>query len=99
MKVRWTLFEDNRLLRLIEGGVPSKEILRQTGRSIGSVQMRMWKLGYRWAKPAPPQTPERHRANALIWQYGPERAREIINGRDPEAKDDLASWRRFGRAG
>jgi len=35
----------------------------------------------------------------LAWRHGPERAEQILAGRDPEANADLAAWRNLGRKG
>lgn len=33
----------------------------------------------------------------LTWQYGHERAADIINGRDPVTQEDIRKWRGLGR--
>lgn len=33
----------------------------------------------------------------LTWQYGHERAADIINGRDPATQEDIRKWRELGR--
>lgn len=33
----------------------------------------------------------------LAWQYGPDRAALIMDGKDPKTKADLMAWRHLGR--
>jgi hypothetical protein len=33
----------------------------------------------------------------LAWIYGPERAQQIISGRDPLTQQDVAAWAQLGR--
>ena len=43
-------------------------------------------------------TADQERAHfRLVWQYGPERAKAIVEGRDPATEMDLARWRTLGK--
>lgn len=39
---------------------------------------------------------EAHTLDRLTWRYGPERARAIFNGEDPQANADQLAWASLG---
>lgn len=49
-----------------------------------------------WPNIAPPDTWRTDTERRLLWQYGPERASAIIEGRDPATEADIAAWRNLG---